>query len=307
MTLQQLQYIVAVDKYRHFVNAARACGVTQSTLSSMIKGLENELDVIIFDRNSHPVRPTPIGERILSQAKVVLYNAGQLSEIPDSEKEASSGKIRMGIIPTVASYVLPGLFRKMKSLRQIELTVTEATTATIVDRLRRAEFDMAILATPLNDFELLEIPLYYEKFYAYVSEDDPLSSFRILQPSQLPGDSLWVLKEGHCFRNQIANFCSRNLAHSMVYESGSIDTLVRIVDANGGHTIIPELHLPMLTERQAGNVRKIAEPEPVREISLVIRRDYVKEKLLNTIADVIKEIIPSAMLDERLKKFAVRI
>lgn len=307
MTLQQLQYIVAVDNHRHFVKAAESCGVTQSTLSTMIRNLEYELDAVIFDRSSHPVQPTGIGEKIISQARIVLFNAGQLSEITSSEKNLSSGSIDLGIIPTVAPYILPRMFSKIRRHPGVSFRAIEARTATIIDRLRKAEIDMAILSTPLGDSSLLEIPLYYERFYAYISPDDRLWSEKTVSVSQLPGDELWILQEGHCFRNQIENLCGKDKAHSMVYESGSIDTLIKVVDENGGHTVIPELHLRYLTDVQKANVREIASPEPVREISLVIRNDYVKERMLNMVSDAVREIIPEDMLDSRLGKFAIRI
>lgn len=307
MTLQQLQYIVAVDKHRHFVRAAEACGVTQSTLSAMIKSLETELDVTIFDRTAHPVVPTSIGEKIISQAKVVLFNAGQIEEISLSERGITSGTINLGIIPTIAPYLLPRMFLEFGNYPNIKLNVSERQTSAIIERLKRAELDMAILATPLNEPELIEIPVYYEKFFAYVSPIDSLYSEEEISPDKLPGINFWLLQEGHCFRNQIINICNKSTVHSAVYEAGSIDTLIKVIDINGGHTIIPELHIPLLTEEQKRNVRNLKNGDSVREISIVIRNDYVRESMLNIVSDVIKKIIPEAMLDARLKKYAIRI
>lgn len=307
ITLQQMQYIVAVDQYRHFVQAAEACGVTQSTLSTMIKNLENEMDVIIFDRTAHPVKPTEVGEKIINQAKVVLFHSGQLLEIPEMEKASATGDISIGIIPTIAPYILPKLFEQLKKLSGIRVKAIEARTSVIVDKLQKAEIDMAIAATPLNHSDFLEIPLYYEKFYAYIAQSDTLFDQKEIDPNLLPGDNLWVLQEGHCFRNQIINFCNHNQEHSLVYESGSIDTLIKVVDINGGHTIIPEMHLPFLNEDQRKSVRKISGNEPVREVSLIIRNDYVKERLLNIITDAIKRIVPEEMIDSRLKRFSVKL
>lgn len=307
MTLQQMQYIIAVDTHRHFVRAAEACGVTQSTLSTMIHNLEDELDAVIFDRSSHPVVPTAIGEKIIAQARVVLHNAGQLAEIPANEKSCIAGSITLGIIPTVSPYILPQLFMGMRRHPEVSLRVIEARTDNLIGRLHRAEMDMAILATPLNDPSILEVPLYYEKFYAYISPGDPLFPEEEISPESLPGENMWVLQEGHCFRQQIENFCSHNTHHSMTYESGSIDTLIKVVDSCGGHTIIPELHLDFLDARQKSNVRKITSPEPVREISVVFRNDFVKERLLNMVTDIIRNGIREDMVDPRLRKFSVRI
>lgn len=309
MTLQQLEYIVAVEKYRHFAKAAESCHVTQSTLSMMIQKLEQELEINIFDRKTQPVEPTPIGVTLLAQAKVILYNAKQFKELALSEKEQESGKVTFGIIPTVAPYVLPKLFNILQERNpNINLHVKEITTSEIINQLEKAEIDMALLATPLNNPNLLEIPIYYERFFAYVSPTEPLYNIiNEYEMRHLPTDHLWILKEGHCLRNQVMRLCESESGFSTTYEAGSIDTLVKIVDTNGGYTIIPELHLDFLSEKQKANVRPIVNPEPNREISLVVRNDYVKEKLLNVIAKNISDTIPENMLDERLKKFSIKL
>lgn len=309
MTLQQLEYIVAVEKYRHFAKAAESCHVTQSTLSMMIQKLEQELEINIFDRKTQPVEPTPIGVTLLAQAKVILYNAKQFKELALSEKEQESGKVTFGIIPTVAPYILPKLFNILQERNpNINLHVKEITTAEIINQLEKAEIDMALLATPLNNPNLLEIPIYYERFFAYVSPTEPLYNIiNEYEMRHLPTDHLWILKEGHCLRNQVMRLCESESGFSTTYEAGSIDTLVKIVDTNGGYTIIPELHLDFLSEKQKANVRPIVNPEPNREISLVVRNDYVKEKLLNVIAKNISDTIPENMLDERLKKFSIKL
>lgn len=308
MNIQQLEYIVALDKHRHFVRAAESCGVSQPTLSSLINKLEDELDLKIFDRTAHPVRPTEAGQRIIDQAKVALYNISQIKEMALAERESYAGKVHIGVIPTVAPYVLPRMFTKMhERYSQIELRVSEMRTSVIIERLQKAEIDMALLATPLEQTGILEIPVYYEKFVAYVSPSDPLSGETHIDASKMPIDRLWVLQEGHCMRNQVFNFCQTRSAYSTIYEAGSIDTLVKIVDANGGYTIIPELHIPLLSEVQQKNIRQFVAPEPVREISLVVRNDYVREGLVNAIAGVVKSIIPEEMIDSRLKKFTIRL
>lgn len=309
MTLQQLEYIVAVEKYRHFAKAAESCHVTQSTLSMMIQKLEQELEINIFDRKTQPIEPTPIGVTLLAQAKVILYNAKQFKELALSEKEQESGKVTFGIIPTVAPYILPKLFNILQERNpNINLHVKEITTSEIINQLEKAEIDMALLATPLNNPNLLEIPIYYERFFAYVSPTEPLYNIiNEYEMRHLPTDHLWILKEGHCLRNQVMRLCESESGFSTTYEAGSIDTLVKIVDTNGGYTIIPELHLDFLSEKQKANVRPIVNPEPNREISLVVRNDYVKERLLNIMAKNISDVIPENMLDERLKKFSIKL
>lgn len=308
MTLQQLEYIIALDKHRHFVKAAESCHVTQSTLSMMIQKLEQELEINIFDRKSQPIQPTEIGQLLIDQAKVILYNAKQFKELALNEKQQESGKVTLGIIPTVAPYVLPRLFSILQEKNpNIKLHVKEITTGEIINQLEKAEIDMALLATPLNNPNFLEIPVYYERFFGYVSPTEDLYELKELEMHHIPMDHLWILKEGHCLRNQVLRLCEFDSGFSSIYEAGSIDTLIKIVDTNGGYTIIPELHIDLLNEQQKLNVRPIVNPEPNREISLVVRNDYVKERLLNVIAKNISDTIPENMLDERLKKFSIKL
>jgi len=308
MTLQQLEYVIALDKTRHFVRAAELCGVTQPTLSAMIQKLEDELDCKIFDRSRQPIEPTEIGKKIIGQALVIVYQANQLKESVRNEKETLTGTLTLAIIPTVAPYLLPRFIASFRNLYpDIELKVSELHTETIIEKLRIAEIDMAILSTPLDDPKILEVPLYYEKFVAYISPKEPIYERTELSAKDMPLDKLWVLEEGHCLRNQVFNFCHEKPHHNSIYEAGSIDTLVKIVDVNGGYTIIPELHIELLNEIQKLNLRNIVKPEATREISVVIRHDYVREGMLNAVAECLKQIIPDHMLDPRLKKFAIHI
>ncbi|HLP06176.1 MAG TPA: LysR substrate-binding domain-containing protein, partial [Paludibacter sp.] len=271
MTLQQLEYILALDKTRHFVRAAEMCGVTQPTLSAMIQKLEDELDCKIFDRSRQPIEVTAIGRQIINQAQVVVFHAGQLKEGVRSEKNQLSGLLNMAVIPTIAPYLLPRFIGAFKTMYpQISLRLSEMHTETIIEKLRVAEIDMAILSTPLEDPKILEVPLYYEKFVAYISPTDPVFERKELSADDMPLDRLWVLEEGHCLRNQVFNFCNEKPQHELVYEAGSIGTLIKIVDANGGYTVIPELHIDLLTESQKLNLRDIVRPEATREISIVI-------------------------------------
>jgi LysR family hydrogen peroxide-inducible transcriptional activator len=308
MTLQQLEYVLALEKTRHFVRAAEMCGVTQPTLSAMIQKLEDELDCRIFDRSRQPIELTEIGHRIIEQAQVLIYQANQLKESVRTEKKSLSGALSLAIIPTIAPYLLPRFIATFRhSYPDISLKVSEMHTATIIEKLRIAEIDMAILSTPLDDPKILEVPLYYEKFVAYISPTDPVFEMQELSAADMPLDRLWVLEEGHCLRNQVFNFCNEKPLQTSTYEAGSIDTLVKIVDVNGGYTVIPELHIDLLTETQKLNLREIVRPEATREISVVIRPDFVRESLLNAVADCVKQIIPSHMLDARLKKFAIKL
>lgn len=308
MTLQQMEYIVAVEKYRHFARAAESCGVSQSTLSSLVQKLENELDVTIFDRNSHPVKPTAVGEEIIDRAKQLVFNAASMKELVATRKGESVGKVSLGIASTVAPYLLPKMLKYLSvNHPDIELRVEEARLATIIAQLERGELDMALLAVPLNNSELLEVPVYQERLMAYVSPDSPIFNSSELQTDQLPEEGVWVLREGYCPNRGIFPFCNLNTGRHTVYEAGSVETLIKIVDENGGYAIIPELHVPLLRKCQQVNVRMLSNPVPMREIAFVIHRNFVRERLLNIFADAIKSIIPSEMVNSRIKKFPITL
>jgi LysR family hydrogen peroxide-inducible transcriptional activator len=194
--------------------------------------------------------PTEIGVAVIQQAQVVLFNVNQLKENVLVQRGTVAGNLSLAIIPTVAPYLLPGIISLFRSdYPEISLKVSEMRTETIIEKLHTAEIDMAILSTPLEDPKILEVPLYYEKFIAYIAPEEPMYAQEEVSTNEMPLDHLWVLEEGHCLRNQVFNFCE-NKTHSSTYEAGSIDTLVKIVDRNGGYTVIPELHVDLLNETQ---------------------------------------------------------
>lgn len=307
MTIQQLEYICALAHHRHFVKAATACNVTQPTLSMMIQKLEDELGIMIFDRGNHPITITSIGEKIISQAKTTLNELHRIAELAGSETKQVAGDLRIGVIPTVAPYLVPKLIMQFRnSYPQVSLSVKEMTTRSIITYLLQSDLDMAILATPLAHQDILEIPLYYEKFVAYFSTSY-LDQNLPLRATDLPLEHIWVLQEGHCLRTQVFNFCHNPNMENREYEAGSIDTLVKIVDQNGGYSVIPELHIEFLNEEQRKHVRQIDNPPAVREISIVIKKNYVREGMINAVVNIVKQLIPPHMIDERLKKFAVKL
>lgn len=307
MTLQQIEYVVALFRTRHFAQAAEMCGVTQPTLSAMIQKLEEELDVKLFDRKRHPIEPTAIGMKVVEQCIKALNESTKIKELIQKESHSLEGHLRLGVIPTISPYLVPRFIAHFtRTYPNVDLKVFELQTKDVLDKLRHNELDMAILTTPLDEKGLLEIPLYYEKFLAYFSQEDKTQD-TVLTPFNMPLSNLWTLQEGHCARNQIFNFCNSKVASNSLYEAGSIDTLIKIVDQNGGYTVIPEMHLEFLTDDQHRNIVTIENPPAVREVSILIREDYVRERLINAVADTVKEIIPQNMLDERLKKFSIRL
>ena len=299
---------MAVDKYRHFAKAAESCGITQSTLSSMIQKLEYELDVTIFDRSSHPVKPTELGQEVIGQAKVLLFNASQIGELVASHKGRSVGKVRLGIAPTIAPYILPKMLKYLSENHpDIQLFVEESRVSVIVGKLERAELDLALLATPMDNPELLEVPVYNERFVAYVSPKEEVYGSKDIETYQLPVHNVWMLREGYCPNRGIFPFCHTQHDKPAVYEAGSIETLVKIVDENGGYTIIPELHVPLLRKCQQSHIHHLHNPEPSREVAFVVRRDFVRERILNILADAIKSIVPSHMVLDSIKKFPIKL
>lgn len=302
MTLQQLRYIVAIDEYRHFGRAAESCRLTQSTLSLMVKKMEEELDVRLFDRDAHPVAPTAIGRKVIDQAKVVLYNVEQITEMTRSEKEALSGPLKIGLISTVSPVLTPGLFKYLgEQYPSIALQSEEMLTGTIKDKLRKAEVDMGILAGPVQEADLLEIPLYKERFLAYVSPDNPVYAQESISTEALFGQPIWIIRDG------LRQFDHRELkdgafSYERFFEGGHVGILIQVVNDNGGLTIIPETHTQYILYSQQHCLRPIIDPVPSRTISLVIRNDYLHEAKLNAVVEAVRQVIPSNLLDNVVRK-----
>ncbi|MBO7598838.1 MAG: LysR family transcriptional regulator [Bacteroidales bacterium] len=307
MTLQQLEYIVALDEQRHFARAAEVCKITQSTLSLMIRKLEEELDITIFDRKMHPIKPTLAGESLIRQARIVLFHSKQLLKLTQNERQKSSGEIRLGITSTIAPYIMPKFFKYINNFTDIKLIVKEMYNCDIVGKLKSAEIDMAIMSNPEKNSELLEIPLYNEKLFAYVSPNDPLSKNGSIDLEKSPSKKLWPLKQSICFKNQIDGLSTYSNIERNIYETGNISTLLQIVDENDGFTVLPELHIPLLCDETKKNLRPIAEPVPTRTVSLFVRADYMRENLINIVIDGIKSIIPENMINDRLKKYRIKL
>lgn len=296
MTFTQLEYIVAVDMHRHFAEAAQHCFVTQPTLSMQIHKLEEELGVKIFDRSKQPVLPTEGGIEIIEQARRILSERNQLTEMINSRKGVVNGELKLGIIPTLAPYLLPLFVTAFtKKYPQVRLVVNELTTANIVTRLREGKIDAGILVTPLLEQGIKEDVLFYEELLAYVSKNNDAYKKSYVLAKDIDPDKLWLLEEGHCFRSQIINLCelrkSGKTAH-FEYEAGSLETLRRMVDLNDGVTILPELASLDMTTAQLKLIRYFKHPAPVREVSIVTHRDFVKRKLVEVLKQTILQCTP---------------
>lgn len=297
MTLVQLEYIIAVDTWRHFATAAEHCFVTQPTLSMQIQKLEEELDIKLFDRSKQPVIPTEAGADIIAQARTILAERDALMETVQNKKGVLTGELRIGIIPTLAPYLLPLFVQPFtKKYPAVRLVVHEMMTELIIDRLREGKIDAGILVTPLQETGIREFVLFYEELMAYVSKKNSVYEKTYILPQDIDPNKLWLLEEGHCFRSQIANLCelkkiSKENSH-FDYEAGSIETLRRMVEMNDGITIIPELATLDMPIKQMQLIRHFKKPVPMREVSLVVHRDYVKRRLIDVLQEEILQTIP---------------
>lgn len=299
MNLQQLEYITAIDTHRNFVSAAEKCCVTQATLSMMVKKLEEEIGVKIFDRSKIPVVPTSIGVKIIEQAKVVLYESARIKDMVREESKEINGELRIGIIPTLAPYLLPYFITTfLKKYPHVKLQVSEFTTDMILDKLTRQQLDVGIAAIPTGHKSIKEQSLFFEEFVLYASSQHPILRRKEIQAKDIDPQSLWLIDEGHCLHNQVVNLCElkgrERKVHQLDFSATSIETVRKLVDINGGVTILPTLAMEELSrKKQVNNIRYFKSPIPSREIGLLTSRLCIKEKLLEELKNEIVRAIPS--------------
>ncbi len=307
MTITQLEYIVAVDTYKSFVLAADKCFVTQPTLSMQIQKLEDVLGVKIFDRTRQPVVATEVGMEIISQARIMLAESYKIKEIITDRQKELTGELKIGIIPTIAPYLLPRLIgRFVEKYPQVKLVVWEQNTESIIQQLKLGVIDCGILSTPLRENSLTEIPVFYENFVAYVSKASKLYKKKNISAEDIDIEELWVLDEGHCMREQVLNICQRRKStkgfQHFEYNTGSVDTLKRMVDQNDGATILPELALDDLSDKNLEKIRYFKSPEPAREVSIVIQRNFLKRRMIEALKNEILHFIPKKLKTKKKKE-----
>nr|MBI1230042.1 LysR family transcriptional regulator [Cytophagales bacterium] len=305
MTIQQLEYIIAVDKYRHFGHAAEACFVTQPTLSAQISKLERELDVILFDRSKMPVIPTETGEILVAQAKRVVMESKAIFETISQLRGDIGGVLKLGIIPTLAPYLLP-LFIKsfIEKYPNVRLQVQEMVTEDILKNLKNDELDLGIVVTPLSESGIEEKPIFYEKFYAYLSKNHPLLKKPQVTIPDILGEDLWVLQQGHCFRDQVLSLCDQSKFNRLNfhYESGSLEGLKNLVNRYQGVTLLPELATFGLSEEEKRRMRPFEGEQPIREVSLVLTRSYLKRRQVELLYKEITASVPESMISKAYGK-----
>ena len=306
MTIVQLEYIVAVDTYRSFGIAAEKCFITQPTMSMQVQKLEEDLGVILFDRSKQPVVPTEIGVEILEQARLTLKESYKIKELISNRKGGVEGELKIGIIPTIAPYLMPGVISAfIDKYPRVQLFIWEYTTDQIIHDLKNGLLDCGILSTPVKDKSLHENPLFYECFVAYLSKSSPLVAKKNLGPQDIDLEDLWLLNEGHCMRNQILNICNREKTDQMKpfeYNTDSVETLKRMVDMNKGITLLPELSMAGFSVKQLDRVRYFRSPEPSREISIVTHRNFLKKKLISVLEQEIMIAVPKRMQNKKKKQ-----
>lgn len=300
MTLTQLEYIIAVDNHRSFAKAARSCHVTQPTLSMQVKKLEEDLGVLVFDRSKKPILTTDIGRRVVTQARTILRESSRIYELIQDEQDTVKGELRVGVIPTLGPYLLPQFLPDfMVKYPDVQLNIQELLSEEIIDKLKADQLDIGLLVTPLNLDGFTELPLFYETFVVYMSTSHPLSERHKIDFDDLDIEDMWLLQEGHCFRSQAVNICGegqRETQRGLRFESGSLETLRRIVEKQYGYTLLPELATMELSEELYNrHVRTFRNPKPVREVSIVLRRSFMKRRLVDILQKSILEAVPDIL------------
>lgn len=295
-SISQLEYVVAVYRAGHFGRAAAACHVSQATLSAQIARLESELGVVLFDRRAKPIVPTEPGERILRLAQEVVAAHARLVAAAGG-MHPLTGRVTLGIIPTLASTVVPWFLPAFAtSYPDAELVVVERTTAEIVTELQAMRLDAGLLVTPLAEPGLEKRVVFYDAFYSYAHATSSLLQVEEIEIADIARDDLWLLEDGHCFRNQVVHLCGahrRRILGGVRFDAGNFETLRGLVDRVGGCTLIPESFAstlpPDIRRRQ---VRPFRGPVPTREVSVVGHRQHWKAELLDALAACLRHHAP---------------
>ena len=303
MTLTQLHYTLAVAEERNFTQSAEKCFVTQPTLSMQVQKLEEELSVRLFNRNTKPITLTPVGSKVVEQAKVILNEAKRMEDVVAMEKGIIGGEFRLGIIPTVMPTLLP-LFLStfIKKFPRVNLKIEELNTTAIVEKLKNEKLDAGIAATPLDDSKLIEKPLYYEPFVGYIPKKHPLSRLKSLAIEDLEKIDMLVLEDGHCFREHVLKLCQKtNPSSSFNLNSGSFETLIHLANDGMGMTLLPYLQTRNLSTKDMVNLKSFESPEPAREISMIYSKNKLKIPVIESLTSTIESIMRSAIKFENIR------
>jgi LysR family hydrogen peroxide-inducible transcriptional activator len=310
MTITQLEYILAVEKHKHFGKAAKACNVTQPTLSMQLQKAEEELGVVLFDRSKNPVLTTEEGDKIIQQARLVIREYKKIFSIIDASKDEVRGDFRLGVIPTLAPYLIPlfaGEF--VKQYPAVNLTIEEFKTEEIIELLDKDELDAGLLVTPLKGEAFIERVLFHEPFSVFASDNHALLKKTRVKDKDLDTSDVWLLNEGHCFRQQVLNLCKiskdTGLHDNLRFESGNLETLKNMVLNSEGYTLLPQLAVLNLSDADKKHVREFQNPVPTREVSLVHNRIFLKEKIITALEASIVENLPESLASLKKKNFEI--
>ena len=299
MTITQLQYVLAIAEHKNFTKAAEKCFVTQPTLSTQIQKLEDELDILIFDRSKKPIELTDVGRKIVNQAKNIVNESDRIQDIVDQQKGFIGGEFKMGIIPTVMPTLLPMFLKAfIKKYPKVNLKIEELTTEDIITKINDGHLDAAIVSTPLENENIKERVLFYEPFVGYIPSNHRLSSKKKIEVSDLEINDMLLLEDGHCFRDGVINLCKafkNQTFENFQLESGSIETLVKLSNEGLGMTLMPYLHTLDLNDKLKENLRHFIEPTPAREVSVIYHKSELKMQIIDALYNVISGIIRGAI------------
>ncbi|MGS2763950.1 LysR substrate-binding domain-containing protein [Sinomicrobium sp. M5D2P9] len=299
MTITQLQYVLAVAEYQNFTLAAEKSFVTQPTLSMQIQKLEDELDILIFDRSKKPIQLTEVGKKIVAQARNIVSESGRIKDIVHQEKGFIGGEFKLGIIPTVMPTLLPMFLKNfINKYPKVNIKIEEQNTATLMQKLTDGHLDAAIAATPLENDNIKERVLYYEPFVAYVPEDHRLHSNMKIDTADLKIEDVLLLEDGHCFRDGVINLCHAEKDFKndrFQLESGSFETMIRLADEGMGMTLLPYLHTLGLNEKKKKYLHFFNDPSPAREVSLIYHKSELKLHIIEALKEVISGVIRGAI------------
>jgi LysR family hydrogen peroxide-inducible transcriptional activator len=305
MTITQLQYVLAVAEYQNFTLAAEKSFVTQPTLSMQVQKLEDELDVLLFDRSKKPIGITEVGKKIVAQAKNIVNEAGRIKDIVDQDKGFIGGDFTLGIIPTVMPTLLPMFLKTfITKYPKVNLIIREHGTEDLISNIIDGHLDAGIAATPLEIELIKERPLYYEPFVGYVPKNHRLGNAKTLSPEDLDISDILLLRDGHCFRDGVINLCNspknKNTEHFQL-QSGSFETLVSLANEGMGMTLLPYLNTLELDSGKQQNLKYFNKPSPAREISLIYHKSELKIQITEALRDVISGIVRGAITFQDVK------
>lgn len=305
MTITQLYYVLAVAEHQNFTKAAEKCFVTQPTLSMQIQKLEDELDILIFDRSKKPIELTDVGRKIVTQAKNIVNESYRIQDIVDQQKGFIGGEFKLGIIPTVMPTLLPMFLKTfIKKYPKIKLKIEELTTEEIINRINEGHLDAAIAATPLQNDNIKERVLYFEPFVAYIPKGHKLHTKGDIKVDDLVIEDMLLLEDGHCFRDGVINLCKAFKNHeddAFQLESGSIETLIKLSNEGLGMTLLPYLHTLDLNANAQENLHYFEEPSPAREVSIIYHKSELKMQIIEAMQTVIAGIIRGAITFQDVK------